>query len=310
MKILEVSIHTQQESAEAVSAMLMELGAGGTVLEEAFDWERAKREGLGDYFPEEKGLQAKETIVRGYFPVSFLGSAAEKKLREFVARLPFYGFPGGTVSIREVDDKDWVSSWKEYWQPTPVGVKLVIVPAWYGKYREQGRRSLYLDPGAAFGTGTHETTRLCLEKLEEIRLQGKSVTDLGCGSGILALAAKLLGAGRTVGVDHDELAVRSSRENAARNGLEATFFRGNLLEEECWRKLPQSDIITANLTADLIIAISHRLESKLLPGGQIIASGIIASRKEETAARLQKCGLVLEEEKSDGQWTALILGRK
>ena len=89
MKLLEVSIHTQQESAEAVSAILMQLGAGGTVLDEAFDWEKAKREGLGDYFPEEKGLQAKETIVRGYFPVSFLGSAAEKKLREFVARLTF-----------------------------------------------------------------------------------------------------------------------------------------------------------------------------------------------------------------------------
>ena len=170
MKLLEVSIHTQQESAEAVSAILMQLGAGGTVLDEAFDWEKAKREGLGDYFPEEKGLQAKETIVRGYFPVS-LGSAAEKT--RICSRLTL-AFPR-TVAIREVDDKDW--AWKEYWQPQRWG-KACNCPCLVWKHCEQG--AFPSGSGSGLWHGTH-STRLCLG-LEEIRLQDKSVTDLGCGS--------------------------------------------------------------------------------------------------------------------------------
>ncbi|NLM45215.1 MAG: 50S ribosomal protein L11 methyltransferase [Firmicutes bacterium] len=309
MQWLEVTVKTGQASVEAVAAKMQELGAGGVAIEENWNLAGLKAMGLGDYFPASCELAGDEAIIRGYFPVSFYADG-RRELEDFLARLPEFGLAPGTMAVRVVDAADWEHAWKKYWHPTPVGKKLLIVPAWQEPPADEGRLSLRLDPGAAFGTGTHESTRLCLEWLEENIRGGETVLDLGCGSGVLALAAKLLGAGRVLGVDKDEPAVQASRENAVLNGLEAEFVRADLLADAAWDNFFTASIVTANLTADLILSILGRLRSVLAPGGQAVLSGIIRDRQDEVEAAVVRHGFHVRRKYCAGEWVALWLELK
>jgi ribosomal protein L11 methyltransferase len=306
---LEVTVKTRQASVEAVAAKIQELGAGGVAIEENWNLAKLKAMGLGDYFPRIFELAGDEAIIRGYFPVSFSVSG-RRELEDFLARLPNFGLAPGTMTVRIVDTAGWEHAWKKYWQPTPVGKKLLIVPAWQEPPASGGRLSLRLDPGAAFGTGTHESTRLCLEWLEENVQGGEAVLDLGCGSGILALAAKLFGAGRVLGVDKDEPAVQASRENAALNGLEIAFVHADLLADAAWNKFFPADLVTANLTADLILSILGRLKRVLAPGGQAVLSGIVRERREEIESAAVRYGFYIRGKYCAGEWVALWLELK
>ncbi len=308
MRWLELTVTTLHHSSEAITEKLLSLGANGVSLEENWDWEKAHRDGLGDIFPAQSETKEQTVIIRGYLPLSFLGSENEKLFRDFLSELPGYGLSPAALSCREVDDIDWEDSWKQYWQATPVGNKLLILPAWLENEAHPSRTVMRLDPGPAFGTGTHESTRLCLELLEE-QLQGKeAVLDLGCGSGILSMAARMLGASTVLGVDSDEAAVRFSRENAQLNGLDHTRFSVvDLLKEQSWNSFPCADIILANLTADLLIIVKEMMPQALLPGGRVIASGIIIQRADEVISSFQAAGFTLVQRKDDGAWTALVL---
>jgi len=304
---LEVTIRTEQISVEAVANKLVELGAGGVAIQEHGDFELARREGLGDLFPEHKDMGANTAEIRGYFPVSFLGSPREEELRAFLRQLPAFGLAAGELFHCVVDEDEWENAWKDYWHPVPVGERLLIVPAWYEEVAAENRLKLLIDPGAAFGTGTHETTQLCLELLEKYLHGGETVLDLGCGSGILALAAKLLGAGRVLGVDHDELAVRASKENACLNGLTVEFLQANLFQEEIWHKLGRADIILGNLTADILLALQPHLPGVLHAKTKLILSGIISERQEEVLAAFLTAGYKEVEKVIAGRWAALCL---
>jgi len=312
LRWLELSVTTAPASREAVAEKMIVLGAGGVSLEEAADWERARLDGLGDIFPEAIPTDRHRVIIRGYFTPSLLADGRLAELELFLSQLPEFGLAPATLALNDVDDATWESSWKDYWQPTPVGNTLVIVPAWLEGSVWPGRKVLLLDPGPAFGTGAHETTRLCLELLERQLAGGETVFDLGCGSGILAIAAALLGAAFVYGVDREEVAVRASRENAALNSLGNVTFRQADLNDDLLTPavLPRGHLLLANLTADLLPVLSGRLHRLLCQGGRIIASGIIRGRAAEVAGAFAAVGYRLLEEKSAGEWTALLLEMK
>ncbi len=184
-----------------------------------------------------------------------------------------------TVDTLDCADEDWLNNWKQYFQPTPVGEKLLIRPTWRNSYDPGDRIVINLDPGLAFGTGTHETTRLCLSVLEKIVTKDKTVLDVGCGSGILAIASLLLGAKSAVGVDIDELAVKTAEENAQLNNVSSLFtaVHGSFTE----KVEGKFDIVVANIVADAIMFLSKGVKDFMKEDSLYIMSGIIDTRVDE-----------------------------
>lgn len=210
-----------------------------------------------------------------------------------------------TLHTHTVREEDWANNWKTYFKPLPVGDRLLICPTWETPDKsDAGRQILWIDPGMAFGTGGHDTTRLVLEQLEKAVTPGASLLDVGCGSGILAIAGCLLGAENAVGVDIDPLAVKTAAENGARNGLAPpryTVFAGNLVD----KVEGQFNVITANIVADAIIALSPAVRPFLKPDGVYIVSGIIDTRETEVTAALTAAGFVIIGRHAAGGWLAL-----
>ena len=207
-----------------------------------------------------------------------------------------------------IREEDWANNWKRYFHTQPVGKRLLILPSWETAESQEGRRILKIDPGAAFGTGTHATTRLCLETMEETVRPGISVLDLGCGSGILSIASMLLGASTVTGVDIDPLAVRTAEENGRKNGLERpayTMLSGDLTDCVTGR----FDLITANIVADVIIRLCRKAAEYLNPGGRFIASGIIESREPEVLTALAGAGLSVTTRKEREGWLCFACSR-
>lgn len=190
------------------------------------------------------------------------------------------------VDSLDCNDEDWLNNWKQYFQPSPVGEKLLIRPTWRKNYDPEGRIVINLDPGLAFGTGTHETTRLCLEVLEKIVKEDTTVLDVGCGSGILGIASLLLGAKTAVGVDIDPMAVKTAKENAVLNNVEDKFtaIEGNFTEKVSGK----FDIVVANIVADAIIFLSQGVKTFMKEDSVYIMSGIIDTRVGEVIEEVSK----------------------
>ena len=202
-------------------------------------------------------------------------------------------------------EEDWADKWKAFFKPTAVGERLFVRPIWINDYDSGDRVVLNIEPGAAFGTGTHETTRLCLETLDKIIKDGDTVLDIGCGSGILAIASMLLGAKEGFGVDIDPLAVKTAKENGLMNNLtepELSFVCGDLAD----KVTKKYDVVVANIVADIIMLFSTQVRAFMKPGAKFIASGIIDSRAGEVVASLESAGLVIEERIEKNGWVCLV----
>ena len=211
------------------------------------------------------------------------------------------------IELLNCAEEDWRNNWKKYFSPLNVGTKLTIVPSWYENYDTGGRTALNIDPGLAFGTGGHETTRLCLEMCEKYMKSGDTVLDVGCGSGILGIAALLTGASRAVGVDIDEVAVRTAKENAELNGVADKFtaIHGSFTD----KVEGKFDIVLANIVADAIIFLSKGVRDFMKEGSVYIMSGIIDTRADEVKAEVGKYFDIIEEH-LDGGWVCLAAKAK
>ena len=208
------------------------------------------------------------------------------------------------IETQSCRSEDWENNWKAYFHPIPVGEKLLIQPAWEPPAAPQGRAVLLLEPGLAFGSGSHATTRLCMEALERVTTPGCAVLDVGCGSGILSVAAMLVGAGRVLGVDIDPMAVQNARENAARNGLSCDFIQGDLAAGVSG----QFGVVVSNIVADAIIALARQIPRHLKPGGVWISSGIIDTREGDVLLALKEVGFTLLDRREEEGWVCLMAG--
>ena len=209
------------------------------------------------------------------------------------------------VDSNTVSEEDWANNWKKYFKPLPVGEKILICPSWETTENPENRAILSIDPGMAFGTGGHDTTRLVLETLEKYVTEGVDFLDVGCGSGILSIAACLLGAGRAVGIDIDALAVKTAIENGELNGLTAPKYEIRLgdLAKDVSGKFP---VIAANIVADAIIMLSPAVPALLADDGVYIVSGIIDTREQDVLTALDKCGFSIVERHEHGGWLCMV----
>jgi len=215
-----------------------------------------------------------------------------------------------TISKSVCKNEDWENNWKQYFKPMKIGKKLLIRPLWIDEYDNSDNRAiLNIEPGLAFGTGNHATTRLCLETLERYVKKGDSVLDTGCGSGILSIASLLFGAQKAVGVDIDSLAVKTAKDNGKVNGFsepELTFLQGNLTDKVTGKY----DVVAANIVADIIILFSKSVGQFMKDNAVFITSGIIEPRENEVKAAFDENGFEIIERNESGGWVCFVTKKK
>ena len=318
MDWLELHIDTTHTGLEPVETMLSALGIDGVVIDdetEFHDFLESNRQ-YWDYVDEnlEASMHGKSRVTF-YLPADETGFAQMGEVRLALEDLKARRSDCGTLllSLENLRDEDWENNWKQYYKPMEIGQRLLVIPQW--EQVDPGQRvPLILDPGLTFGTGSHATTRLCLTALEKTVAQGDRVLDLGCGSGILSIAALRLGASQALAVDIDDKCLDVAYENAALNGIgkdRYTVRVGDVLSDGSLRRELEGsyDIVVANIVADVIIALAPLVPSMLRPGGTFLCSGIIDDRAEEVRAALEAVGwTVLETQSADG-WFAYTCRR-
>lgn len=208
----------------------------------------------------------------------------------------------GETTIRFVDEEDWANNWKSFYYTQKIGNRLVIKPSWEDYTPDTGEIVMNLDPGMAFGTGTHETTNMCLVQLEKYMKSNDIVYDIGCGSGILSIAAKLLGAKKVVGIDLDPMCIRVSKENAEINHVEVEFIEGDLFAGVSGK----ANLIVSNIIAEIIVDLIEQIKAYLVDDGIFITSGIIVEKSHLVRDKLNSSGFEIIEEKVENGWTSIV----
>jgi ribosomal protein L11 methyltransferase len=302
MQWLELTVRTHPEAVESVSELLSRYAPGGVAIEEPIE---LIGEGQ-DY----RVLTGQSVLVRAYVPMD--GAEDEKRQRVAEGLWHFKSLGAhfvGDLETRVLNEEDWANAWKDYYHVTHIGRHLVIRPSWREYTPQEGEAVIELDPGMAFGTGQHPTTRLCLEQLETYLQPGMRVLDVGTGSGILALAAAKLGAARVDGIDNSSVAVESAIANAAINSLSdiISVTSGTLDAETATRLAGQYDLVLANILAHIIGGMAPQLAQVMAPGAVLIASGIIEARLSEAETPLVAAGLRTLDYAMIDDWIALIM---
>ncbi len=298
MRWLELSVEADVEAVEAVSEILGRVAAGTAVQPT-----RLIRDPADELVAREDPTAP--FVVTAHVADGPDADAAVDATERALWHLQAFGLrPVGPLQVRAVDDADWTDAWKRHYVPQRIG-RVVIVPSWVSHEAAPGDAVITLDPGMAFGTGLHPTTRACLELLQEVSPMPPRVLDVGSGSGVLALAALRLGAESAVGCDTDPLAVDAARANAERNGLGSRLeVRHGSLPEVAGERFP---LVLANLVAAVLVGLAPRLAAHLAPGGALVAGGIIAGRGNEVVDAFGAVGLAVVEKRDDGEWVALRL---
>lgn len=308
MKWLEIKVNAKAEAIDAITEILYEFGASGVAIDEPIDYEAMKIDNLfWDYIEPEEGEQDKESSVSAYF--SEAEAELEKKIqgiKDKVQQLPEFGLDigSGKIEIKEIDQIDWETSWKQYFKPVHITDRIVVKPQWEEYLPQKDELIIHIDPGMAFGTGTHETTSMCIKAIEKNLEPGYSILDIGTGSGILSIAAVLLGAKEATGVDLDPVAVEVANENIEINGLSDKI---NILHGDLLTLIEgQFDIVVANIIADaILILLDSDVKSFVKDKGLFICSGIIQEKEDLVVEKLKEKGFEIKEINRDGEWVCI-----
>ena len=314
MNYKQMNIETLSAGQEAVSNLLIAAGVGGFEVIDPKDFQEFLDTVTPhwDYVDEELlKARSERTLFKVYAADNEQGHEMLKDIERRVEQLRntpeavLYGTL--EITVCDLPEEDWQSGWKQYYKPIHVE-RLVVVPLWENYAEKEGETVMKIDPGMAFGTGAHETTRLCLKALTKQDLAGKSLLDVGCGSGILSIGGVLLGAKDAFGCDIDQLAVEVAKRNAVLNGLEEkiAYKAGDLLSVV----VGQYPVVVANIVADVILTLLKDLFTVLLPGGTFIASGIIDERKDEVLAAMKEKGLSVLSIEEERGWVAITAKRE
>ena len=295
MPWIQLQIPADPDNADQLEDLLMEMGCDAVSMEDAAD------QPLYEPDPGTTPLWS-QTTVTGLFDSDRDIEQLCADIRDAWHQQTQQALP--EIEVTLVEDKDWERAWMDDFQPLKFGERLWIVPSWH-EAPDPDAANLMLDPGLAFGTGTHPTTALCLEWLDGQDVQGKQVIDYGCGSGILGLAALLLGANLVIGVDTDPQALEASRENARRNGVDDSKLALYLPEDEPDK---QADVMLANILAQPLIGLAPHLASRTRPGGDLVLSGILSNQVREVVAAYEPW-FVMDEPEQREEWIRLT-GRR
>lgn len=304
---IEVRVITKSEVLEPVSGIFYSLDCKGVAIEDPEDILGREQGPLTWDFADINVLEhkGKVAVVKAYFAEEdnieeILGYVNEK-----LVELKEMGIDLGEAKVEheKMYEEDWANTWKQYYKPSKIGEKIVVKPIWEEYEQKEGELVVNLDPGMAFGTGTHETTRMCIQALEKYVKEESTVFDVGCGSGILAIAAAKLGAKLAVGVDLDPVAVESSIENVGYNNLNnIEILHGNLVEVIDGK----ADIVVANILAEIICILTDDVKRVMKDGGVFITSGIIHDRVDMVCEKLEATGFEVIEKNRDGEWNCIV----
>lgn len=316
MNWTEVKIYTTTAGIDPLTGSMLDLGLQGFMIEDAQDFDEFLHDTTPHWDYVDQAVMEKmkdcETCVTIYVADNPQGMEELMQVRQILARLKAQD-PDGKygrleLEMKDVDEEDWSNAWKKYYHPVQVGEHLVVCPSWEAYDRQPDDVVLTLNPGMAFGTGTHDTTRLCMELLEKYITPQDTVLDVGCGSGILAITAALLGANKIIGCDIDEVAVKVAGENAALNGVQdrIAFHQGDLTSQV----EGSFQIICANIVADVIIRLSEDAGRYLAKDGIFITSGIIDTREQDVLNALEQNGFQVIERRTSSGWVALACKAK
>ncbi len=304
MRWIEVSVPTAAAEIDGLCEELSALGVDGISIEDERDFQSFLEQNRKYWDYVDDSLRERfsgRSVVKFYLSDDEDGRAALEKIRAALDR---------ELATQYMEDQDWENSWKQYYEPIPVGERLLIVPEWMDAEPE-GRTVLRLDPGIAFGTGSHATTRMCLDALESVAGPGKRVLDLGCGSGILGIAALLLGCERVQGCDVDPKSPEAAVRNAALNDIGEDRYAaitGDVLADEGMRRRLGTgyEIVLANIVADVIVSLSAFVRRFMAENGVFICSGIIDDRRAEVEGALRRSGFEVLRRYHEDEWSCYL----
>lgn len=308
---IEVKVLTTSEAVEPISGIFYTLDCKGVSIEDPNDILGREQGPLTWDFADINVLEHKGeyAVVKGYFSDEDNMEEVVTYVKEKVKEIKDMGFDvgRGEVLVEKTHEEDWANNWKKYYKPSKVGEKIVVKPIWEDYEKKDDELVVELDPGMAFGTGDHETTRMCIQALEKYVEKDSTVFDVGTGSGILAIAAAKLGARKAVGVDLDPVAVESAKENVSYNDLDnIEVLYGNLVEVIEGK----ADIVVANIIAEIICILIDDVKRVLKQGGMFITSGIIHERVKMVTDKLEESGFEVIKVNKDGEWNCIIAKAK
>ena len=310
MRWARISVVTTHEGADLIANILMELGAAGTEIDDPSLVNEYIDAGLWDYTDLPRAEDTETVTVRAYLPEDARLESSLLALAERIAALRHAGaaLGAGTISHRFVADEDWAETWNAYIHTEKIGERIVVRPTWEEYTPSADEIVIELDPGAAFGTGAHATTAMCLRWLEHLVSPGMRVYDVGCGSGILAVAAAKLGAGEVIAMDYDPVAVSVAEENIRQNNVHNVVACESDLLSACEGAAP-AELITANIIADVIVRLFAQLDRHLALGGTLLASGIIDDRIADVEHAAAQHGFTVLDLTCEKEWAAMIIRR-
>lgn len=323
MKWYEIRIKVKREACDAVSDMLTSMGSGGVAIEDVNDIlagiqnnykdAKDKESGLYEYYDyidenlinKKNGMDEESVTVKGYFNENVDVNSLFRKIQDGISNISQFIDTGNVdISYSEMLEEDWANNWKKYYKPFSITENVVIKPSWEEYAAKGSEIVIEMDPGMAFGTGTHETTRMCAFLIQKYIKNRDVVIDVGCGSGILSIIASKLGAEKVLALDIDKQAVKIAMKNCAINNTEN---RVQVLEGTLSSSLDyKADMIVANIIADVIINLADAVVNNARKGGLFIASGIIKERKDDVVSAYLPKGFKLIEIKEDGEWVAVV----